>query len=63
MNYKEKIKARQRELRLSNEQVAKRIGVSVSAYGHYKNGTRKPDMEKMKLIALALGTSVEDLFY
>lgn len=62
-DYRTRIRMRQRELELTNDQVARKIGVSVSAYAHYKNGTRRPDMEKMNRIAKALNTNVQDIFY
>lgn len=47
----------------SREEVAKKVGISVSAISMYENGDRIPrDDIKIKLAAL-YGTSVQEIFF
>lgn len=56
---------RLRELRKSRElvqeEVAKAIGISRTAYANYEAGTRSPDPETLKRIADYFATSIDDL--
>ena len=56
---------RLRELRKSRElvqeEVAKAIGISRTAYANYETGTRSPDPETLKRIADYFATSIDDL--
>ena len=57
---------RLRELRkakgLTMKELGEAIGVTESAVGLYENGRRKPDYEKLQLIARTLGCSIDELF-
>ncbi len=47
---------------LTQTDVAKKLGVTQSAYAHYENGVRKVEAEKIPLIAKILGVGVEELY-
>lgn len=46
---------------LSREKMAARIGVSVTAYYTWENGTRWPSFQTLPLLADALGITVDDI--
>lgn len=47
---------------LTQTDVAKKLGVTQSAYAHYENGIRKLEADKLPLIAKILGVGVEELY-
>lgn len=47
----------------SREEVAKVLGISVSALSMYENGARIPRDETKKKISIYYGESVEDIFF
>lgn len=57
----EKLKARAKEIDLSNAQVARRVGVSERAYYYYTNDTREPNLTTLKKIAEVLDISLDEL--
>lgn len=58
-----KIANLRRKLGMTQEELAKKVGVTVAAIGNYESGIRAPkDIIKMKL-ADALGESVERIFF
>ena len=56
---------RLREIRqargLTMKELGEAIGVTESAIGQYENGRRKPDYDKLRLIAKVLNCSIDDL--
>lgn len=56
-----RLKARARELRLTDADVARRAGLTERRYGHYVTGTRRPDYETLLRLCSVLGTSPNDL--
>ncbi|HYH20697.1 MAG TPA: helix-turn-helix transcriptional regulator [Azospirillum sp.] len=56
-----RLKARARELRLTDADVARRAGLTERRYGHYVTGTRRPDYETLLRLCGVLGTSPNDL--
>ena len=46
---------------LSRNDLAEKVGISVSALGQYEQGRREPDLQKLIAIATALHVSVDDL--
>lgn len=58
---------RLKELRLkkgvSRSQVASAIGYSKSAYVHYENGTRDPNIATLKRLSKYFGVSIDYMVY
>ena len=48
---------------LTQEQLAKKIGVAKSTLAGYEKGNREPDVFKIKKIIEALGIDAERLYY
>ncbi|MEQ8965565.1 MAG: helix-turn-helix transcriptional regulator [Azospirillaceae bacterium] len=53
----ERLRARARELGLSDAEVARRAGLTQRRYGHYVRNTREPDLATLVRIAGVLGTT------
>jgi len=47
--------------KLTQEQLAKEIGVHVTAVSHWETGFARPDMGRLPVLAKALGVSVDQL--
>ena len=56
-----RLKARARELQLSDAAVARIVGISERRYGHYAKGDREPNLELLVRIARALKTTPDHL--
>jgi len=61
MEFCDKIKVLREKAGLSQQEVAKTVGVAKSTYSLYEAGKREPDVLKIKAIALALNTTPDDL--
>lgn len=61
MEFNEKIKQLRENQKLSQKHVAELIGVAKSTYSLYESGAREPDVQKIKKIASALGTTPDNL--
>lgn len=62
MNYVQmgaKIRAKRKELHLTQEQIAKKIGVSASFMGHLERGTRVASIETLFALCDALQVSAD----
>lgn len=57
MSICERMKALMAEKKISGVEMADQLGVSQMAVSHYVRGTREPNQEMLKKIALALGVS------
>lgn len=57
-----KLKNKREEKGLMQAEVASKAMVSLRAYQYYENGERVPDVLTAKLIATALGSTVDELF-
>lgn len=57
----EKLRKIRNELGLTQEDVAKKIGVTRAAYTQYETGKRSPDLETLKLIARTFNVSIDFL--
>ena len=57
MGLGEQLRARARELGLTDAEVARRAGLGARRYGHYVTGQREPDVRTLMLICKVLGTS------
>jgi transcriptional regulator with XRE-family HTH domain len=57
----EKLRARARELALTDAEVARRLGLAQSRYAHYVSGTREPDFRTLQRICKTLGVSPDYL--
>lgn len=51
------IKVIREEAKMTQEDLAKKVGVTAATISLYESGLRKPEMDKIKLISSALGTS------
>ena len=55
----ERLKARARELGLSDSEVARRLGLSQARYSHYVNGVHEPDLATLARIVRALAMTAD----
>jgi len=62
MKHPNRIRERRRLLFLTQEQAAKVVGRTKSAWSHYECGHSEPLVSRAIAIARALETTVEDLF-
>lgn len=64
MDWVDRARARKKELGLSFEELAERIGVTAGAVNHWFNRRREPDtLQLFERIAAALGWSLQDLLH
>lgn len=49
------------EAGLTQQELGEKIGVSRNAINQYESGTRKPDIIKLKKLAVALNCTADDL--
>ena len=59
LNTGEMIKEARKKAGLTQKELGKRLGVSASMIAQYENSTRKPKLETLKKIALALDSSID----
>lgn len=59
---KTKLQLAREEAGLTQVEVAKQAGITVVCYQRYEYGDRKPRVDVAKLIAAALGSTVDELF-
>lgn len=62
LNLGNNIRKYRRELGLTQEQFADKIGVSGQAISRWENGTTYPDMELIPVLANSFGVTTDDLF-
>ncbi|WP_431029650.1 helix-turn-helix domain-containing protein [Lysinibacillus sp. LZ02] len=63
MEIGDRITNRRKELKLTQDQLAKLSGLSRVSIGNYERGDRVPDVESTQKIAKALGVTANDLIY
>lgn len=56
-----RLRARARELSLTDSEVARRAGLTERRYAHYVKGTREPDMATLVRVCRVLNTTPNDL--
>lgn len=56
------LKKRREELSLTQKQVSDTLKIDVRLYQYYESGRREPKVTTAKKIAVALKTTVEELF-
>lgn len=57
----DRLRARAKELKLTDAEVARRLGLAQSRYAHYVSGTRTPDYQTLARICRALLTTPNEL--
>lgn len=62
MSFAENFRAARKELKLTQEEVAKLIGVERSAVAHYENGTSLPHAGNLQKICEILQIPIEKIF-
>lgn len=62
MSFAENFRAARKELKLTQMEVAKPIGVERSAVAHYKNGTSLPHAGNLQKICKSLQITIERIF-
>lgn len=62
MSFAENFRAARKELKLTQMEVAKLIGVERSAVAHYENGTSLPHAGNLQKICEILQISIERIF-
>lgn len=58
----ERIRKRRNELNLSQEYMAKQLGITRQGYGHYETGRNEPDINTLKRISDILDCSIDYLY-
>lgn len=56
-----KIKRLRKELEMTQDALAKKLGVTQGAVWHWENGRAKPTTDKLKAMAALFGCTVDDL--
>lgn len=56
------LRKRAKELKLSDAEIARRLGISPQRYGNYVQDIRQPDFAMLKKICKVLNISYDDLF-
>lgn len=56
-----RVRQQRRQLKMTQDQLAKRAGISVSFLGHIERGTRKAGIETLVALANALDVSTDTL--
>ena len=56
------LKKRAKELKLSDAEIARRLGISARRYSHYVTDAREPDFHMLRKIAKLLKLSFDELF-
>ena len=59
--FAENIKAYRKKRKMTQDELAKRLGVSRSAVGMWESGTREPDYDTLEKIAGVLYVNIESL--
>ena len=59
--FADKLRSLRKKNKLTQEEVAQKIGVQKLAYGNYERGSRLPDIEKLCCLAKLFGVSIDDL--
>ncbi|WP_304341518.1 helix-turn-helix domain-containing protein [Metaclostridioides mangenotii] len=62
VKFGDKLKEIRRELNLTQEQMADKLGLKTSTYGNYETNKREPSSEIIKNMADKLNISVDDFF-
>lgn len=60
-DFADRLRQRAATLRLSNAELARRLGLSDQRLGNYLAGTREPDLEMLARLASALQTTPNEL--
>ena len=60
---KSRLQKRREELKLTQEEVAKRAGITRQYYGMIENGERDPSLKTAKKLSKVLGWGVDALFF
>ena len=61
MNFGDRLKSFRTEKKLTQEDLAKKVGVAKTTITGYEKGNREPDVEKLKLLASALDITADEL--
>lgn len=57
----QRIRKRRLEMKLTQQQFAERVGISMSFYGHIERGTRKLSVDTLYRIVQELGCSADEI--
>lgn len=60
--YGQKLKELRKIEGWTQEEVAKRLGVSKQTYSHYENESRRPGLEMVRELANVYGVNIDDIF-
>ncbi|WP_042267767.1 helix-turn-helix domain-containing protein [Paraburkholderia heleia] len=63
MSFSERLSAYRKECRLTQQQMADKIGMHISQYKRYEAGTSQPTIEVFRRIAIALSVSADTLLF
>lgn len=59
----EKLKKARKKMRLSQKDVAKKLGISRSMYTLIENGNRNPSIKVLKKMINVFGDQINDIFF
>lgn len=62
MELSDRLKERRLALRLTQQQVAEKIGVDTTTYAHYESGRRTPDIKRLRMLCALFEISIENHF-
>lgn len=57
-----RIKKRRNELKLSQEHIANKLGITRQGYGHYETGRNEPDIDTVRKLSDILDCSIDYLY-
>lgn len=61
MSFSEQLKQARKSVKLTQEQVAKALGIDKSTYCGYETGKRRPDVERIRELAALFGVHADTL--
>lgn len=63
MDFPKALQQCRRERRLTQDEIAEKIGITRQAYSAYELGKRKPDISRAYELAKAIGITLEELLH
>ena len=63
MGFSDRVLQLRKQLELTQQELAERVGVRVLQIRRYENGSSQPTLEVIKQLAIALGTTTDNLIF
>lgn len=61
MEFKDRLKELRKQSPYTQKDIAKKLGISVSAYQYYESGKNEPNIERLKILADMFHVSLDYL--